>query len=380
LQRSAELSWALGETAGGARRLWSDRARLRAAYGSIARPASLLALAPPSTGPGPAPAPGRPRPERTREAELGADATYLGGRLDVALTGYDKLTKDGELPGPPSAASTFDTRLGQALDVQNRGVELRLGATLLRSARFRWDAGLAFAANRNRVRRVSTPMSLIGQGVLGFAFGALQKGLPLGALQSSPIVGYADRNGDGVIGECQYDGAGGVSPPTCELTFAASRRFGGTPYPTREGSLGSSLGVGRYVTLSGQLDYRGGVRLYNYPHLIGCLLESCREHNDPSTSLGDQARTAVHGELSPYLEDAGYVKLREVAVTLRLPERWMRPAGALTVTAAVHNIATWTRYSGGDPEVAMNGSPLSGVDLFAQAQPRTLVLRAEIAM
>ncbi|MFL5578185.1 MAG: TonB-dependent receptor plug domain-containing protein [Gemmatimonadaceae bacterium] len=384
LQRSAELSWAIGgpESGGGWRQLWADRARLRTAYGRVGLPAPVGVGTTWWAGlgdvVGAGPAPERPEGEGTRELELGGDASYLGGRLDFALTGYDKLTSRG-IVGTLAAGNTGP----DALDVRNRGVELQVGARLLRTERLRWDAGLTFAANRNRVEKLRAAPIVLSDGP-GVEFtNFIWEGKPLAVYLSRPILGYADRDGDGAITSAGcYDADFHYSAATCEVTIGDFFRETGTPYPTREGSLSSSLVLGRRVTLSGLLDYRGGVRLYNATHYSRCLgiNGNCRELSDPSAPGGDQARVVASefDGASMFVEDAGYVKLREVALAVRVPERWVRPAGSLTITAAVRNLATWTRYSGGDPEVAMSALALSGTDYYSQAQPRTLVLRAEV--
>lgn len=386
LQRSAELSWTLGgPDAGGWRTLWAGRSRLRAAYGAVGYPAPDGAGAPWWAGYGDiVVGTGAPRPqgEKTRELELGGDATYLGGRLDVAVTGYDKLTRHGIVSTPRPGPTGYVSIPVDALDVSNRGVELQVGARLLRSERLSWDAGLTFAANRNRVEKLrNPPFAIYDQPGEWSEF--IVEGKPLGVFGTHPIVGYADRDGDGAITSagCR-DAFGNYQLATCEVALSGGYGFAGSPVPVREASLSSSLGLGRLVSVSALLDYRGGVRLFNATRYRRCALSSsnCRETNDPTAPLADQARVVAAGfdRSLPYIEDAGYVKLREVTLSVRVPERWVRPVGALTVTAAARNLAAWTRYSGGDPEVAASASPLSGTDNFAQAQPRTFVLRAEV--
>ena len=65
------------------------------------------------------------------------------------------------------------------------------------------------------------------------------------------------------------------------------------------------------------------------------------------------AQAATFGLNGGYIEDASFTKLRELAVTLTLPQRLatqMR-AGSATLTLAGRNLYTWTNYTGLDPEL-----------------------------
>jgi hypothetical protein len=76
------------------------------------------------------------------------------------------------------------------------------------------------------------------------------------------------------------------------------------------------------------------------------------------------------GTFAGYIEEADFLKLRELAVTYNVPERFtsMVGAGALSLTVAGRNLATWTKYSGFDPEVNSLGytGTAAGGDFYQQ--------------
>jgi len=79
-----------------------------------------------------------------------------------------------------------------------------------------------------------------------------------------------------------------------------------------------------------------------------------------------------------FIEDGSFWKLRELAVALRAPRSWASRIGArsATLTLAGRNLATWTNYSGLDPEIDA-GSPLglpSG-EFYTQPPVRHLTAR-----
>src|SRR5207253_157083 len=78
---------------------------------------------------------------------------------------------------------------------------------------------------------------------------------------------------------------------------------------------------------------------------------------DPRTPLAEQARAAVPYPTTGYFEDADYLKLREISLSFSPSPKLAAAlrARAATITLAGRNLATWTGYSGGDPESGSYG-------------------------
>jgi hypothetical protein len=57
------------------------------------------------------------------------------------------------------------------------------------------------------------------------------------------------------------------------------------------------------------------------------------------------------------VEDGSFIRFRELSLTYALPRSLVRlmRAQSLTLTAAVRNLALWTRYTGPDPEASNGG-------------------------
>jgi hypothetical protein len=66
------------------------------------------------------------------------------------------------------------------------------------------------------------------------------------------------------------------------------------------------------------------------------------------------------GVMTPYIEDASFLKLREVSIRAAVPQSWVNRvnlgARNISVGLSARNLLTWQRYSGLDPEVANLGS------------------------
>jgi hypothetical protein len=86
--------------------------------------------------------------------------------------------------------------------------------------------------------------------------------------------------------------------------------------------------------------------------------------------------------LAPFIEDAGYVKLREIALNYSVPARWTTRLGisGIDLRLAGRNLLTWTNYSGQDPETNLAGANNGrGYDFFNNPQSRSLMMTVSLS-
>lgn len=323
--------------------------------------------------------PGNPdlRPERASEVEAGFDLQALHDRVSLSLTAYHQTTRDlivaERLPPSAGAGAQRLVNLGR---VRNRGVEALVRARLVERDRWWWEVVASGSLNGNRLVSLGhasdgSPTPSIVQGLQRFV-----EGYPLAGYWDRPL-GVDDRDGDGL-----------VHPE--EVFVGVEPRYLGSPIPTREFSLSSTLDLydGR-VVLGAVLEHRGGHHLRNHTEILRCQATTCRGYNDPDASLRDQARALTQTVLSQglsteagFVEDASFWKLREVGISWRAPRAWAARAGAgsLVLSVTGTNLATWTGYSGVDPEVNQQAQrAFLTRDLFTQPPVRSVGLRVQAA-
>jgi TonB-linked SusC/RagA family outer membrane protein len=378
---SVSLSWVASEESFVPRPAWLGTLRLRAAYGqSGQRPGLRDAIeyfTPVAVSMNNADVPaitlGNPgnanlRPERSAETELGFDATLLDDRLSAELTYYDKATTDALVLRrlAPSLGLTT-TRYENLGRVSNRGVEALVRVTPVRTDRLTYEVTVSGSGNRNRVQDLGENIAPI---IYGFGSTSRhQNGYPLASFFAKSYS-YADRNGDGLIARS-------------EVTLSDTAVYLGSSQPTRELSLGQVLSVGR-IRFNARLDYRGGYVSQNDTEGFRCAtVQNCRAAQDATASLEDQAKVIAYnlGTRAGYIEDASFWKLRELSATLDAPAALARRAGAssLALTVVGRNLATWTKYSGFDPEVNAYGqSTFSVSDFNTQTPLRTWTARVAL--
>jgi hypothetical protein len=279
-------------------------------------------------------------PERSAEFEAGFEASLLDERLGLDVSFFDKTTRDAliarRLAGSLGASTTRFENLGE---VNNRGFEVLLNASVLELEDVQLGATLNASWKRNELIEIGEGVNDI---VLGFGQQRHREGYALGGFWDRTYT-FADANNDGLIASDEVEiGA---------LTYL------GTSLPTREMSLTTSLTLFDFAKLTGLLDYRGGYKQFNSTEEFRCdTYVNCRAVNDPSASLAEQAAAVAAYDnfvYTGYIEDASFIKLREVALTLNAPQSWNARLGVsgLNLTFAGRNLGMWTDYTGLDPEI-----------------------------
>ncbi|MGH7569244.1 MAG: SusC/RagA family TonB-linked outer membrane protein [Gemmatimonadales bacterium] len=309
------------------------------------------------------------KPERTQELELGLDADLWDQRVKFEFTYYNKTSNDALIarrlaPSLGVSAVRFEN-LGE---VNNKGVEILVNAQVLDRPDLGWNVTATAFGNRNRLIELGEGITPIIFG-LGGASQRHTEGAPLGGYWMVPY-NYVDLNNDGLL-------------TTSEVVLGSAPVYLGTPLPTHGGSLSTELMVKQRVRLFALLDGRFGHSQFNSTEQFRCGFVICRARRDPSAPLADQARAVANllGTQAGYIESAAFVKLREVSLTFLAPEEWAAKlnAGTLSLTLSGRNLATWTDYTGIDPELNNSGQTnFSTAEFLTQPPVRYFIVRLNL--
>lgn len=311
------------------------------------------------------------RPEIVSEVEAGFDLGLFADRVGLEFTYYNKRSEDALIQrniAPSLGASS--ARFENIGSVRNTGIEGAIRANTIAHENLNLEFRLTGSTNENELVRSNVPPIFAG-----FAAGRqrIQEGFPLGAYFLTPVT-FADANGNNMI-------------ERSEVTLGDSAVFQGTPFPKREVSLNGDLTLFKSFKVSALLDYKGGHKLLNFTRYDRCLEGVCEELFQ-SGRLEDQAAyiaanlvPAAQRTTALYLEDADFVKLRELSLSIGLPQRFITRFGAdgARLTLAGRNLYTWTDYSGFDPEVNSFGqASFSTADYYTQPPVRYLTARLDL--
>ncbi|MGH7719435.1 MAG: SusC/RagA family TonB-linked outer membrane protein [Gemmatimonadaceae bacterium] len=312
------------------------------------------------------------KPERTQEIEVGADATLWDSRLNLQVTYYHKRSKDAlvERVLPGSLGTEKQLRFENLGEVRNSGWEGLVSAQLLDRPSFGWNITLGGSRNSNELVELGRDV----QPIIGNTI-SQKEGYPLNGYWDEPIKSVSDADGNGII-------------TLNEIVVGDTAEFLGYSIPRYEVVFTNGFDFfNRHVRLTTLIDYKGGHKLLNGTERIRCQNRlNCRGLMDPSASLFEQARSVALREHPSrteggYIEDASFIRFREVALTLVAPDRWagrVFNARALSVTLAARNLGIITDYTGVDPEAAGNGQEDVQADFQTAPLPTLFTFRFNI--
>jgi TonB-linked SusC/RagA family outer membrane protein len=335
--------------------------KLRTAYGqSGQQPNAFVALrtvvnAPRANGlPGVTPGSlGNPdlKPERGTEWEAGFEAA-LFDRLTLDFTYYTKRTKDAILNRQlaPSGGFSGDQTVNIG-ETSNSGVELQAHLRAVTLESFAWEIGGNLSTNKDRIEDMG-----------GIVSSGNVEGYPIAGFWTKRIASATrDPATHAISNILCVPGPSGGAPVPCANALPI---FVGTQTPKVMGSVTNTFSIGQRLTLYGMVDFKRGYKLLNSNEANRCAFGVCEARHFPerySTEYlaGIAQSSTTAGVLDQFIQDASFVKLREISATYRLPEQWVSRAGITTagLTVAARNLATWTDFRGPDPEVRYTGIP-----------------------
>lgn len=281
------------------------------------------------------------KPERTKSYEAGIEASFLNNRIGFDVTYYKTNTIDQTIPVSVSAATGYTIRVINAGNVENKGIEVALRATPVKTENFSWDININWARSRTEVLSLvgGTQNILMGSG--GFQGGVSLNaavGQPFGVLRGSDFVykdgkrvvgedGYyvVSQSTNNIIGDINPDWTGGVSNTltykNLALSFLVDARIGGSVFSIDRWY---GEGTGLYETSVGLNDQGKPVR-DPIEQGGGVIFEGVTEDGKENTQRVPLTGLRGYGynnfPNSAYVYDASYIKLREVNLTYSFPDK-----------------------------------------------------------
>jgi len=367
-------SWVISEESFLAESAWITQLKLRGAWGQAGQqPDVFAAIRTYQPGVGPNGTSilrpeniGNPelQPEVGEELELGFDASLFEDRIGLQVTYYDQNRRDAIIQVPVKPSVGFPgTQFQNIGRVTNSGFEVGINTQVFRSANAALDVDLNLSTNENNIASMGglAPQILnAANPTTGWAGQYFAEGFPLGAIFLKNVVS-ADISGtgaDAVATNILCEG-GTVLPGTPNLSRGggaavpcdqAPALFRGSPIPTREASLSSTLTLFNNLQLFAQVDYQGGHTMVNGTaagaHLFFRVTKAIQERTDPIL-LAYEA-LGSDGINQGGLIDASFAKLRNVSLSYTVSDQIADRIGAdrLNLTLSAHNL--WTIWQATD--------------------------------
>jgi hypothetical protein len=130
------------------------------------------------------------------------------------------------------------------------------------------------------------------------------------------------------------------------------------------------------------LDYQQGGDIINLTQFL--YDDAGTSHDYGSKDWEYRMKGYNNGVMTPYIEDATFLKVREVSVGLRIPDSWIRGWNVGIDNARIsltgRNLLSFQKYSGLDPEVANLGSAAIRNNLDVASYPPSRSFFLDIAV
>ncbi len=174
------------------------------------------------------------KPEIQRAIELGFDIRLFDERLNIDFAWYKKNNFNQILSVGSVAESGASSKLINAGNIQNKGIELQVDVTPIRTRDWRWTLGGNLARNRGKVVKLDSEVKewqLMGQYDAAPEIWAYENG-PFGVLTSyqnnsimSPLVTFQGEKGDHRNGKMLIEYWGETGKPNSVSAYGPVTRY-----------------------------------------------------------------------------------------------------------------------------------------------------------
>ena len=261
------------------------------------------------------------KPETVTSSEFGVELSMLDNRVSLDVSVYDMTTEDLIFDVTVPAATGFKYERTNIGKVSNKGLEIALGASLLKLNDFSWNSSLFYSKNENTVEELT-------DGLESFVYTTstdnnvsikATKGGSIGDIYGKVWTGEINADGTPVatagntelLGNAQPDFLAGWSNTlrfkNLSLSFLIDGRFGGQIYSQTSADLDES-GVSER-----SLQYRDtGITLSGTNTGTGA----------PNTEslTGEEYWKAMSAISGNYIYDQDNIRLRELSIGYNIPD------------------------------------------------------------
>ncbi|NLR64485.1 SusC/RagA family TonB-linked outer membrane protein [Chitinophaga varians] len=313
--------------------------------------------------------------EKTKLANIGVDFSVFTGRLTGSVEFYNKNTSDllGRMAADPTLGwNSYIVNYGS---MYNRGIDITLTSTNVKTRDFRWNTTFNFNYNKNEL----TKLDVSDNSLYGYVYDLQRRqGIPLDGLYS---IRYAGLDATGKPQAYTKDGK--IVKSTQNLTIG-DLVYSGTTVPPYSASLQNTLHYKDFDLFFMFICYGGHVMrdvtapyLTKFPELNytsnmdRLALNYWKKPGDEQNpdlapayfSGASTTTTAIWDAADNHISKASYIKLRDVTLSYNLPLSLLKKAyiQSARLSFQVQNVWRWSANKQNlDPEV-WNGTAFSSL-------------------
>ena len=334
--------------------------------------------------------------ETNKQLDIGFDFGFLNDRINGEVDYYIKTSTDLLLDVNVPGSSGFRTQTQNIGELENKGVEIVLNATVL-DGPVNWTSSFNIAFNKNEVTSLGPGVDIIDDGS-SRTMNVVAVGSPIGAFFGAEYAGVDPQNGDALWYLNTADNPRGTTNNFNEAEFIDL----GSPNPDYVGGWTNSVNWKNF-------DFNIFFQFVqgNMIHNVGGVFQSAADWFDnPSKEIVNRWRNpgdvtdvpraylgygnGGQGRSSRFLFDGSYVRLKTITLGYSLPANILSKAKLRSARVYLSgvNLATFTDYPLWDPEVSAdylninadgtNNNIFQGNDFYSAPQAKTFTIGVQL--
>ena len=360
---------------------WISAAKLRASYGSVGNDGtsswyqwqSLYSINRNANTPGFLQSATAGNKDIKWEKNMSFDVALEFGLFRDRITGqveWFHRVSDNLLFSVPLPTSSGLTSQWQNIGTMyNRGIEVQLGADIIRTKDFTWNVGVNFSHLKNEITKLPTGQDQIISGTKKYMVGHSMYDFWM-----YEWAGVDPETGDSMYYVGGYDDNGnytGKDRTTTNDYTKADKYYVGTSIPKFYGSLSNTFTLGNF-SLSALLTFGVGGLKYDttYGSMMSYsgygsslhvdMLKRWQKPGDVTTvPRADMQRNSYQNQgSSRWLTDASYLNIRNVSLSYSFPRRWAEAIdlSGIQLFGSVENLHLFCARKGMDPQYNFGGT------------------------
>lgn len=326
--------------------------------------------------------PGSLVPAHVIGKEIGLELKFLHNRISLDAVYYHQRSTDNLLQMPVAPSTGYSYEYTNAGEIENKGIELTLGADVIKTKDLVWNLAANWSKNNSKVLSLAPGVTqielekslasigfytMVGQ-PYGVFYGTTWKRNAQGQLlltdDGQPIVNTVKKG----LGNPNPDWLMGISNSltyrNVNLSFLVDIRQGGMIYNGTWASL-SQYGLTDESADRDQTYVIDGVYDQN-------TAKPGEQNTTPVTAYRADGKgyfqyyKGLNGAAENALQDGSWVRLRSVSLSYRFDKLKTKAISYIDLSISGRNLWLSTDYKGVDPETSLTGagSNISGIDWF----------------
>jgi len=298
-----------------------------------------------------------------KKLEAALDLGFMEDRINLSFAWYRNRCNNQLISFPTASFTGFINVVANSpANVQNTGLEFTLNAKLVSGKNFSWMADFNIGMNRNKL--VSYPKIEQSPYWTNYRIGeSLDNRYVYNYTGIDPLTGqftYTDYNHDGKITANEFVPKATSTDDRYVIVNQAPKFSGGfnNVFNYKNLHVSAVFTFSKQSGTSALYGYGGTSNMSKYQYEHRWSYPGQTNALTPRLTTNTVSSDLNFSSSNGYWADASYIRLRTVAVSYSLPQRWVHKAGmtGLAVTFNAQNIFVITKYKGIDPEIFNFGS------------------------